>query len=191
MPHYPEGTKREILELLRMSPSSVSEICDELDLSQTPVREHLYALKSMDLVDETKIRDGPGRPTNIYRLTDNAEEVFPKEYAEFANMTLEVLRKHVDEETIRKELKDGLTKRLLNYDDLMEGLKELGTYPTIEEHDDGTRTLIFHQCPFLDVAQKDDVLCDVDQVVLESMNGEVDVETTIARGGETCVFHLE
>jgi len=188
----PEGTKREILEVLRTTPSTVSQLCEELKLSQTPVREHLYGLKSMGLVEETKKRDGPGRPTKVYRLTREAEDVFPKKYAQLASIAVDVLRKHLDEETLRRELHDRLLKELSRHAELLDGLKDLGTYPTVERAEDGSRTITFHQCPFLDVAEEDDLLCDVDRIVLESLEDtEVNVESTIVRGGDCCVFHLE
>jgi predicted ArsR family transcriptional regulator len=145
----------------------------------------------MDLIKQTKDRDGPGRPKNVYQLSEDAETVFPKQYSSLAKMMMEMFREELREDRLKEKLADRLQQEFESSGDLLTALEKLGTYPVLEEDEESeTRKLTFHQCPFYEVAKEDDLLCDVDQVVLEALDGNVEVESTIARGGETCVFHL-
>lgn len=193
MDNLPEGTKGDILNELRMNPRTVDELCDMLDLSPTAVREHIYGLKARDLLQETNRRDGPGRPQKVYRLSSEAEDLFPKAYSDLSIMLLQLLEQLLGREEVQKKMVSMLLEWLEENGTLMEGLEKLGTYPeTARGETEQERTIVFHQCPFLDMAKENDVLCDVDQEVLHEKTGaEIEIESTIARGGERCVFHLK
>ncbi len=193
MDNLMEGTKGDILAELRMGETTVGELCDRLDLSTTAVREHLYGLKARGLLSESERREGPGRPKKLYSLSPEAEEMFPKAYSDLSVMLLQLLEQLLGREEVQRKMVTMLMEWLDENGSLMNGLKKLGTYPETRTDETTQRqTIVFHQCPFLEMAQENDVLCDVDQEVLQEMtDAEIEIESTIARGGKECVFHLE
>lgn len=74
-------TQRELLELLkRQGKRSVGELAASLDLAAETVRGHMNALAGHGLVRRAgRRKEGPGRPEILYRLTDEAEQLFPNE----------------------------------------------------------------------------------------------------------------
>lgn len=73
------ASQRRILELLkRQGEQPVGELSDRLGLATETVRGHLKALVGHGLAHRAGSRkDGPGRPEILYRLSDEAEALFP------------------------------------------------------------------------------------------------------------------
>lgn len=49
-----DGTRREILEILRINPASAGEIADRFNISKPSISHHLDILKQADLVTSQK-----------------------------------------------------------------------------------------------------------------------------------------
>ena len=49
-----DGTRREILEILRINPASAGEIADRFNISKPSISHHLDILKQADLVTSKK-----------------------------------------------------------------------------------------------------------------------------------------
>ena len=61
-----------------------AKLAARLDLTPMAVRQHLYALEREKLVD-VETRPGPiGRPAKYWRLTSDANRLFPEAYAELS-----------------------------------------------------------------------------------------------------------
>jgi predicted ArsR family transcriptional regulator len=99
---FPKGTRRRIIDLLRRSPLTASEVAAELGLSGTAVRDHLTALQLEGLVRKGGLRRGSTRPAALYELVPRAEAVFSKAYVPFVAQLLRVL----GERMTRAELDD-------------------------------------------------------------------------------------
>ena len=79
--------RRQILDILKMRGSStVEELRRELGITSVTVRHHLEIMRAEELVREpsARHRSAPGRPHYEYALTTQAEEYFPKSYADLA-----------------------------------------------------------------------------------------------------------
>src|SRR5688500_3300358 len=74
-------TRGRVLTLLRRGPRTVGELAEALDLTDNGVRLHLGALERDGLVEQEGARRGRSRPSYVYRLTHEAEALFPKAYA--------------------------------------------------------------------------------------------------------------
>lgn len=84
------GTRADIVDVLRNRPGSVADLAVALDLSEAAIRRHIQVLERDGLVSaQTVRRDGPGRPSAHYALTDKAMRLFPDRSAEIANELLE------------------------------------------------------------------------------------------------------
>jgi Predicted transcriptional regulator len=96
----PGSTREEILYLLKThGPLSAGDIAEKLSISEMAVRRHLSTLERDRLVRAMLVRQTMGRPANLFLLTEKAEALFPKHYADFA---LDLLQDLVAEEGTEK-----------------------------------------------------------------------------------------
>lgn len=76
------GTRARILELLRRSTSTIGDLAESVGVTGNAVRGHLAALQKDGLVREVgSARSTGGKPAQLYDLTPQGEEAFPKAYA--------------------------------------------------------------------------------------------------------------
>lgn len=89
----PDSTRREILTLLRTRGGmTAQQLADQLDITSMGVRRHLTALERDSLVSVQRHRQAAGRPTFVYRLTEQGQETFPKNYDLLATQLLDSVR---------------------------------------------------------------------------------------------------
>jgi len=87
-------TRSQVVDRLRAGPASVGSLADQLSLTEPAVRRHLVALERDGLVISAVAglrREGRGRPSTSYQLTDRARRLYPDRSAEFANELLDYL----------------------------------------------------------------------------------------------------
>lgn len=90
-----QKTRQAILNIIKEHGQvTVSQLSESLDLTSVTVRHHLNILQREGLVcaPEIKRQKSPGRPKHLFSLTEEAGDHFPKNYAEFANLTLQEVR---------------------------------------------------------------------------------------------------
>jgi predicted ArsR family transcriptional regulator len=85
-------TRGQVLSLLRREPRTVNDLARALDLTDNGVRIHLSGLERDGLVEQEGVRRGSGKPAYVYRLTAEAETLFPKAYATVLGEILAYLR---------------------------------------------------------------------------------------------------
>lgn len=105
----PETTHEAVLlHLKRNREMTVSELCDALGITAMAVRRHLGNLHQEGLVESRIVRQGRGRPTYRYRLTEKANsERFPSGALNLAQDILDA----VFEESGHQGVMDLLTLR--------------------------------------------------------------------------------
>jgi predicted ArsR family transcriptional regulator len=77
------NASRQILYLLKKSESgmTVEDLCKQLTVTPMAVHRPLSALVDQGLVDSELLHQSKrGRPLRVYRLSDQAEDYFPKNY---------------------------------------------------------------------------------------------------------------
>jgi predicted ArsR family transcriptional regulator len=85
------STRGEVVTLLRRGERTVDELARSLRLTDNAVRAHLAALERDGLVAQSGLRRGAGKPAFAYRLTPDAERLFPKADAPLLRLLLDVL----------------------------------------------------------------------------------------------------
>jgi predicted ArsR family transcriptional regulator len=76
-------TRRRIVKLLKTEGAMDSaSLAGRLTVTPMAVRQHLYALQQEKLVTAEERRGPLGRPAKFWRLTKDAERLFPDAYAE-------------------------------------------------------------------------------------------------------------
>src|SRR5919202_6002771 len=87
------STRREILRLLRTRGGlTAQQLAQELQITSMGVRRHLSTLERDGLVRAHIQRQPAGRPTFVYRLTEEGLESFPKNYHLLATQLLDALQ---------------------------------------------------------------------------------------------------
>jgi predicted ArsR family transcriptional regulator len=74
------STRGQILALLRSESHTVNQLVAALNLTDNAVRGHLLSLERDGLVQQHGTRPGKRRPHTTYRLSTDAEQIFPKAY---------------------------------------------------------------------------------------------------------------
>jgi predicted ArsR family transcriptional regulator len=98
-------TRGRVLSLLRWGPRTVNELASGVDLTDNAVRLHLAALERDGLVEQEGVRRGTSKPSLVYQLTPEAENLFPKAYATVLSDVLSLVRDQRGQEGLREFLR--------------------------------------------------------------------------------------
>lgn len=198
---YAEGSPaRQILNYLqRQGQATIKELEQALGVSSTAVREQLAHLVADNLVRTSTVRNGPGRPHFVYKLTEKAQALFPKQYDLLINLLLHELvasegREKVDAllERVSQRMVQDYADRL-SAADVRERLNELrvvleaqGIPAEVQQSGDSIQ---LYACPYFDVAQEHPQVCIMERQMLEGLlGGKVDLERSIREGHHNCCF---
>ena len=93
----PGATRGRIIDLIRRSPITVTELATRLDLSYNAVRGHLAALERDGLVRSTGTRRGGTRPAAVYELAPGVDDALSRAYMPFASHLVRALTERLPE----------------------------------------------------------------------------------------------
>jgi predicted ArsR family transcriptional regulator len=79
---------------------TVDELAQALSLTDNTVRAHLAALERDGILQQRGVRWGSGKPTSVYDLTPEAEQLFPKAYDPVLQHLLEVLSERISADEV-------------------------------------------------------------------------------------------
>ncbi|MCI0414573.1 HTH domain-containing protein [bacterium] len=119
---------RQILYLLKKSEAgmTIDALCKSLNVTPMAVHRPLAALVDQDLVASELLRQAKrGRPLRVFKLTDNAEEYFPKNYGRLLMEFLEDLGAREGSARIRKFFETRFRRSANSNREKMKG-KDLG-----------------------------------------------------------------
>ena len=172
-------------------------------LSIAAVRMHLYSLESDGFVKHTRRREGPGRPTHVFRLTPAGEELFPQGYAAIAISLLAALEKHPGCKSEVFEMLAGEQESLARaavasttFEGRVAQLSGLqdrqGFFPLWEVTSEQEWQVTLRHCPFIRVARAHPEFCEIERKVIETVIAEGHVEAMGSRvhGAPTCAFRV-
>lgn len=84
----PEARREILKSLKREGPLPVEAVAEALEITVSGARQHLSGLERDGVVTHTRVREGPGRPRHLYRLTDMGDALFPRFYGDLATELL-------------------------------------------------------------------------------------------------------
>src|SRR5215204_5645848 len=99
-------TRGRVVALLRRASLTVNELAEALALTDNAVRLHLATLDRDGLVTQAETRRGIGKPSYAYRLTPEAERLFPKPYGPVLDELLRVLAERLGPEELDTALRE-------------------------------------------------------------------------------------
>lgn len=96
-----KSTRGQILALLRTENRTINELAAALSLTDNAVRAHLLNLERDGLVQQRGTRPGTRKPHAAYRLSPDAEQIFPKAYGPLLSHFVTVVSTRLTPRTLR------------------------------------------------------------------------------------------
>ena len=199
-----QETQNKILQLLKLEGSkTVKELREALGISSMGVRQHLLYLEHEGFVNHKLGRRGVGRPSYVYSLAEQGDELFPRMYAQFAVNMLDAIS---EDEGVDKILEKTTEKLEVQYKarlagkSLEEQVTELtnfrideGYMAEMEKRDEDTFILTEHNCAIYQVALSCGKLCAYEQELFHRVLDRVDVsrESHIISGDKKCTYIIQ
>jgi predicted ArsR family transcriptional regulator len=198
-------TREKIIMLLKKhGPMPIEELSKELNITSMGIRQHLLSLERRGLIDYVTNKKGIGRPAFLYKLTQNADSLFPKAYHTFIIDTLKDIetnegREKVDElfkwrrMRLIKDTRDLLSDKK-DLDEKVEGLKDmLESKGYIVELDENENSYILKEfnCPIFQVASVYNEACKHElQFYKEVLGKEVKRQECMTDGNISCTYNI-
>lgn len=194
---------RQFLSRLhRMGESTIQEICAEIGVTATAIRQRLTRLEAVGLVLRETVRAGRGRPHFVYRPTEDGLRELGENYAGLAVGLWNSVQKIEDVAVrqavlvnVRLELVErfggsvvgkSYRERVLS---LGRQLAESGFDVEVDTSGD-LPILRENNCPYLDLANVDSEICELEHSVFEEILGiPLELSRCSQDGSGCCEFH--
>ncbi|MBK6317926.1 MAG: winged helix-turn-helix transcriptional regulator [Dehalococcoidia bacterium] len=184
--------------------ATTEELARETFLSPGAVRQHLLGLEALGLVTFVRLRNGPGRPRHMFRLTASGERMFPQLYAEVANTLLAAIEAEdssVVERIVGRLVQEQVQlagqlvlagsrpERLL---ELVQLIERFGYFPRLEVVDESPAELTLRHCPLLSVATRHPGICRVECESMQRVLPGATITRTAHRleGDPNCKYQI-
>jgi predicted ArsR family transcriptional regulator len=203
---FNENPTREkiILLLKRKGPTSIDDLSRELDITSMGIRQHLLSLERRGLINYITKRQGIGRPAFLYKLTEKADELFPKMYDKFLVNLFKDIEKHEGRDKVDEIFKWRKTRLLRDAREALadkktmiekiNGLKErLDFEGYLSELSDTNNhyNLKLYNCPVFKLANEFREMCRHDlQMFRDLLGKEVSREACITEGNPSCSYTI-
>ncbi|HEY85870.1 MAG TPA: ArsR family transcriptional regulator [Chloroflexi bacterium] len=175
-------TRQRIIDLLRkQGQATVEDLAEWVELTQMAVRHHLKVLQAEDLIEvsHTKRQRKPGRPVQIYGLTNKARKLYPQEYFQLTDLLVQEVTNRIGQGGII-DIFNSLAARLVEdapaakttqsieerLDDVTGFLRKKG-YVVEWERVNGQYMVYHMDCPYRQFAQRHQEICLMDAKILE------------------------
>jgi predicted ArsR family transcriptional regulator len=190
---------RQFLEHLhRLGSVSVQEMCGDLGVTATAVRQRLGRLQALGFIERETSRAGRGRPHHVYFVTEAGRRQLGENYAELALILWQEIR-NIEEPDVRRRItgriRDALVSRYgreTEGEPLSRRMGRLGE--VLAQHGFDVETdasgplpiLRENNCPYLELASADPAICELEQSVFEQVLGTRIVLTHCCLDGHHC-----
>ncbi|MCI0766754.1 metalloregulator ArsR/SmtB family transcription factor [Bacillus sp. TL12] len=201
-------TKEEIVQILkRNGEQTVGSLAESLEITEMAVRRHLSKLEKEEVIQSKMVRQHVGRPTYVYGLSQKGEDLFPKDYKQFALGVLEDLEKIGDETLVNAILKtrtnrmeEQLQQRISRQENVWQKLREVaviqeknGYMVQVKQEEENSYILQKQNCPLKAVAEKYPQLCLEEEKMYKRLfsDGNVKVLSNMCDGDCHCSYHIQ
>jgi DeoR family suf operon transcriptional repressor len=202
------NSQQEILNQLmeQKAGMTLDELASAVDLSRTAVNQHLMALEREGYVRKAAPRKSGGRPQNVYVLTEDGTNSFPKQYSWFSKLLIQTLRQELGQERVSQYMYDlgvrlsaDLIPRLIGknrterIDEIVKIMNETGfiARTTSPEGEDKLPRVECKNCVYHDLSKDHPEVCSFDVGFLSGLMGaEVEQQACVQRGGDSCRFRF-
>lgn len=195
-------TQHALLRLLLHNKSgmTVETLTQSLGVTRNAVRQHLAALERDGTVSRGPTQPSGGRPEQLYVITQEGLERFPRQYSWFSELLMETLRAQLGQEgtaerldALGRSVGEQMRENARKDEALPERLKavavtmaELGYEANASGNAIQAQNCVFHL-----LAKKYPEICRFDLGLLEAATKRsVDHESCMARGDGKCCFRF-
>jgi DeoR family suf operon transcriptional repressor len=204
----PASTREAALTLLlRQGEATAGDLADHLAVSVQVMRRHLRSLEDDGLVEASPAQEGPGRPSNRWRLTTKGQGHFPDGSDNFALGLLQSMAGSLPAETLQKLLEQqalqqaGIYRGRIGEGPLPQRLERLVELRRQEgyvaecnrdpEHDQAWVISEFH-CSVMRIAEQFPCVCDQELQLIRHTFPDCRVDRVHWRleKGHSCGFRL-
>ncbi len=204
MRHLLDDNDRQFLERMhRLGTVGVQDLCDDLGVTATAVRQKLRRLQGTGLISRELIRAGRGRPHYHYRVTELALRELGSNYADLAMIMWREIQR-VDDPEIRRGLLQGIEDalvirygRVVTSEDVEIRMAELGSVLAENGFDVDVDTsgplpiLRENNCPYHELASTDSTICEIERNVFQRVIGrDMTLGDCCLDGQSCCEFHV-
>jgi len=183
---------------------TVEALAQALEISRNAVRQHLTSLERDGLVARGKTRSSGGRPEQLYVLTGEGSERFPRQYSWFSELLLRLLQAQTGRAGLGEKLAElgrsvgaSMTSRLSGESGSEERIasiaaimQEIG-YDAVAKTGEGEKLIEAHNCVFHKLAAECPEVCSFDIALLSTCSGNrVEHSNCMVRGGDACRFRF-
>lgn len=203
---YQKTTKDQILSLLKTSRRlSITELANELQITEMAVRRHIRTLEHDSLVESVINRQTKGRPSKLYQLSNKGEELFPKKYKQLSIDLLKDLEE-MGQESLITELLTKRKNRLIqqygiqttgkSFLEKLEALKDIqtaeGFMPEISK-ENGVIDFKEFNCPFIETATEFKQICRSEIEFIKDFleTDSVESKSCLADGDHCCHYIIK
>jgi DeoR family transcriptional regulator, suf operon transcriptional repressor len=184
-------TKKIILNLLLDGSKTAGEIADKLKIQKSAIRTHLESLRAEQAIRSYFKVEGPGRPKNVYEITESGRELFPRKYdlilslilqsietAEGHEYTKKIIRSIAD--NMAQDIQDKIKNSSASVEESVRILNlasnEMGFMSSFYKEDDSTYSVISRNCIVHKVAlSNQDAICHGfhDRIIQKALEGKI------------------
>jgi predicted ArsR family transcriptional regulator len=201
-------TRRAIVKLLKTDgPLDSARLAEQVGLTAMGVRQHLYALQSEGLVTAEERPAPVGRPAKFWRLTREADRLFPEAYAELSVALIGAMQDAFGPEGLSRVLASRCARQQADYarrirpsDSLEKKMRELARVRTEEGYmaevrrdESGGHLLVENHCPICAAATACQGFCSTELELFRAVLGPgVRVERVehIVSGDRRCAYRV-
>ena len=202
-------TRRAIAKLLKTEgPIDSAHLAKRLGLTPMAVRQHLYALQREGLVTAEERPVPIGRPAKFWRLTREADRLFPEAYAELSVALIDSVKDAFGAEGLERVLTSRCARQRMDYgkrikigDSLEKKLSELAKVRTeegymaeVKPEGNGSFLLVENHCPICAAANACQGFCSTELDLFRSVLGPgviVERAEHIISGDQRCVYRVK
>jgi len=194
-------TQQDLLAALlyRAGGMSIDELAEQLAVTRTAVRQHLAALERDALVVRGPTRPTGRRPEQLYLLTAQGRELFPRQYQLLGDLLIGEIADLIGHDALlgmmRKlgaRLAAELETEPVPEPRITEHLNATGYEAEIIARSSGELEIVAHNCVFHHLADLYPEVCELDLALIGALGGHpVEHLECMHRGGQVCRFHLK
>ena len=193
--------------MLRQGEITAAALAEELGVSVQVMRRHLRSLEEEGLVEASSSSDGPGRPSNRWKLTQAGRGHFPDGSDDFALGLLSSMAASLPADMIDGLLERQAAEKAADYrsrigagtlkhrlERLVDLRRSEGYEAEFRPNPDGQGWVMseFH-CSVMKIAEQFPCVCDQELQLIRHTFPDCHVERVhwLLEGGHACGFHLQ
>ncbi len=195
------GRQIEILHAMRTDGMALEDIASLLATSRQAAQKHLDHLLHAGLAASGETKQTGGRPRQLYRLTPQGQELFPRQYAWFTEILIGFLKEAQGTEALSALLRklaktlaakegaalSGMSRRA-RIEAITHFMNKLGYAASVN----GASEIVATNCVYHHIAQAHSEICSFDIQLLETLSGgKIEHTECMVRGGSCCRFRLK